>query len=79
MSSEYQHLYTGPRVSVAALVAALEKGGIQPVIKDETESGRLAGFAPPVFNQSQIFVHQDEWEAASDILSDFQSSDEASL
>lgn len=64
---------------MAALVAALEKEGIRPIVKDETESGRLAGFAPTVFNQSQLFVHKDEWDAASAVLSYFQDTDKSSL
>ena len=41
---KYYHLFTGSSVLVLALVNALDKEEIIPVVKDQGESARLAGF-----------------------------------
>jgi hypothetical protein len=68
MESHYQRIYTGSFVIVTLLVSKLEEVGITPIIKDETESGRLAGFGPSVPGQQQVFVHDDELDKAVPIV-----------
>jgi len=68
MESHYQRIYTGSFVIVTLLVSKLEEIGITPIIKDETESGRLAGFGPSVPGQQQVFVHDDELDKAVPIV-----------
>ena len=68
MESHYQRIYTGSFVIVTLLVSKLEEIGITPIIKDETESGRLAGFGPSVPGQQQVFVHEDELDKAVPIV-----------
>ena len=41
---KYYHLFTGSSVLVLALVNALDKEEIIPLVKDQGESARLAGF-----------------------------------
>ena len=68
----YEHLFTGSQVQVILLKEHLKKFDIIPVIKNESESGRLAGFAPPVFNQVRVFVHQDEIDKSRAILENLE-------
>ena len=41
---KYYHLFTGSSLLVLALVSALDKEEIIPLVKDQGESARLAGF-----------------------------------
>lgn len=72
MKSDYNRIYTGPGVIADQLVARLKDMDIIPLIKDESESGRLAGFAPQVYGYVQVFVHTDEMEQAKIILEEMQ-------
>lgn len=68
MESHYTKIYTGSFIIVQFMVTKLGKIGITPVIKDETESGRLAGFGPAIPGQQELFVHNDELEKAVPIV-----------
>ena len=46
---------------------ALQADNIIPVIKDESESARMAGFGI-VHDQKQVFVHTDELKKAKKIM-----------
>ena len=46
------------------IVSDLEQQSINAVIKDETESGRLAGFGAPIQGQQEVYVHKDELDKA---------------
>lgn len=67
-TSQYHLLYTGSSIEILALRKALAEQGIAPVIKDENESARLAGFGMHSPLTQQVFVHQDEWTKAQTIL-----------
>ncbi|MGB1972253.1 MAG: putative signal transducing protein [Flavobacteriaceae bacterium] len=69
--SSYQHLYTGSNIDVLALLNALADVGITPVVKDESESARLAGFGVTAPLVQRVFVHEDELDKAQDIVSQF--------
>jgi len=64
METHYQKIYTGNFLTVQLLVSELEKIDITPIVKDESESARLAGFG--TFNQGlqELYVHQDNLENA---------------
>lgn len=64
----YHHLFTGSSLDVLALQNALNEVHITPVIKDEGESARLAGFGMTSPQMQQVYVHQDELEKAKEIL-----------
>ena len=68
--STYQHLFTGSTIDVLAIKTALAEASIRPVIKDESESARLAGFGATAPMMQRVFVHRDEFDKASEILSD---------
>lgn len=67
MSDSFRLLYTGNIVDVQRLKALLEENDIFPIIKDETESARLAGFGAPTMMQ-QLWVPTSEFEKAKTLL-----------
>ncbi|QLE02329.1 DUF2007 domain-containing protein [Galbibacter sp. BG1] len=69
-NEDYIRIFTGSDIQATFIKSKLEEVGIVPVIKNETESGRLAGFGPSIVNQVRMFVHKDEHTAALAVLSD---------
>ena len=56
---EYIKIFAGSSIAVLAIKQALLEENIIPVVKDQSESGRLAGFgAAPGYQE--VFVHPDE-------------------
>jgi hypothetical protein len=66
---DYHHLFTGSSVEILALISALEQIHIKPVVKDQGESARLAGFGVTNPLTQQVFLHKDEIEKGKKILS----------
>lgn len=66
--SDYLHFFTGSFVEVLALKQALSEKKIFPIIKDESESARLAGFGISNPTVQQVFLHKDEIEIGEKIL-----------
>ena len=66
--SEYIKIYTGGTIIVQLIKQRLEAEGINPVIKDETESGRLAGFGASLIGQPEVYVHESETDVAARIV-----------
>ena len=64
----YLHLFSGSSIDVLALQNALAQENITPVVKDEGESARLAGFGQTAPLMQRVFVHEDEYEKAKEIL-----------
>ena len=62
--SNYIKLYTGSFIIVQRMINSLKEIGINAVIKDETESGRLAGFGASISGQQELFVNKDEIDKA---------------
>ena len=67
MSDSFSLLYTGNIVDVQRLKVLLEESDIFPIIKDETESARLAGFGAPTMMQ-QLWVLSSEVDKAKTFL-----------
>lgn len=68
MESDYIRIYTGSFVIVQLLVEKLGAVGITPVIKDEAESGRLAGFGAAIPGAQEVFVHKNELDNAVPVV-----------
>ena len=68
LSNRFTHLFTGSSINVILIVAALEEININPVVKDEGESARLAGFGIPSPLMQRVFVHADEYKKAVNII-----------
>lgn len=67
MEQSFRLLFSGSSMAVLALKNALQAENIIPVIKDESESARMAGFGI-VHDIKQVFVHEDEFKKAQKIL-----------
>ena len=72
-SPTYLHLISGSSIEVLALTNALADQNITPVVKDESESARLAGFGQTAPMLQRVFVHEDEYDHAKAILKDLSA------
>ena len=67
-SPDFIKIFTGNAVNVLALRNALEEKNIVAVIKDDSESARLAGFGMVAPGLQEVFVHEDELDQAVRIV-----------
>ena len=67
-SKSFIKIFTGNTISVLALRNALEEKSIVAVIKDDSESARLAGFGMVAPGLQEVFVHEDELDQAVRIV-----------
>jgi len=77
MDSEYKKVYTGSFIVVQLIIDKLSAVDIKAIVKDETESARLAGFGSSIPGFQEIYVHQDELENAIPIIDGVTSELEA--
>jgi len=68
MESQYSKLYSGSFIVVQLITQNLEKEGITAIVKDETESARLAGFGTPAYGFQELYVHSSEKQKAEAII-----------
>lgn len=66
--TEYTKIYYGNFILVTRLKDELERVGIVPIIKDEGESQRLAGYGSMNQGYQEVFVHNDELDKAVEIV-----------
>jgi len=76
-TSEYTKVYYGNFILVTRVKDELERMGIIPIIKDESESQRLAGYASMNQGYQEVFVHNDELEKANTIVEKVKAEMEA--
>jgi hypothetical protein len=74
--SNYIHVFSGNFIEVQRIFKALEAVNICAVIKDESESGRLAGFGSSIQGLQEIHVHKDELNKATPIIKNLTSESE---
>ncbi|MDH7912470.1 DUF2007 domain-containing protein [Winogradskyella sp. SYSU M77433] len=67
-TTEYTKVYSGNFILVTRVKDELEARGIIPIIKDEGESQRLAGYASMNQGFQEVFVHNDELDNAIAIV-----------
>jgi len=65
---KYYLLFKGSSILILALTSALKREGIIPVIKDQGESARLAGFGVVSPLIQEVYIHQDELEKGKKVL-----------
>ena len=63
-SQDFIKIFTGNTIDVLALRNAFEEKRIVAVIKDDSESARLAGFGMVAPGLQEVFVHKDELDLA---------------
>lgn len=76
--SEYTRIYFGNFILVTRVKDALEQANIIPIIKDEGESQRLAGYGSMNQGFQEVFVHHNELEEATKIVDKVKAEMEAS-
>ena len=67
MESHYTRIYTGSMIIVQLLISKLEDIGINPVIKEQNESG----LDPKIYGGhllQEIYVHNDELDKATPVV-----------
>ena len=67
-SPDFIKIFTGNAINVLALRNALEEKNIVAVIKDDSESARLAAFGMVAPGLQEVFVHEDELDQAIRIV-----------
>ena len=75
MKTELKKLFEGDLSTVTLLKAALQQADITPIIKDPMASAIIAGYGA-LGNDQQVYVFQDQWEKASEILKELNLSQE---
>ena len=71
----YKKLYSGNFLFADRLIIALEDQGIVPVVKDEGESARMAGFGSSSLGLKDIWVDEREYDQALQIIQPLLSED----
>ena len=66
--TNYIKIFSGNFIVVQMLRDRLENAGITPIIKDESESGRLAGFGASIQGFQELYVSNNEETKAKVIL-----------
>ncbi|MGB3607841.1 MAG: DUF2007 domain-containing protein [Psychroserpens sp.] len=66
--TNYTKIYSGSFIIVQLAMDRLNSAGINAVIKDESESGRLAGFGASIQGYQELYVSNDELEQAKKII-----------
>lgn len=77
-TSEYTKVYNGNFILITRIKNELEDADIIPIIKDEGESQRLAGYGSMNQGFQEIYVHNDELDKATAIIEKVKSEMEAS-
>ncbi|WP_299781458.1 DUF2007 domain-containing protein [uncultured Formosa sp.] len=75
--SNYIKVFTGSFIITQLIVDKLEAVGINAIVKDESESGRLAGFGASIQGQQDLYVNKEEEEATLQIIEAVSSDLEA--
>ena len=75
--SEYTRIYFGNFILVTRVKDALKQANIIPIIKDEGESQRLAGYGSMNQGFQEVFVHNNELEEATKIVDKVKAEMEA--
>lgn len=75
--SEYTKIFEGNFIMVTRIKDELERLDIIPIIKDEGESQRLAGYASMNQGWQEVFVHNSELDNAKRIVTKIKAELEA--
>ncbi|MFC0604475.1 putative signal transducing protein [Winogradskyella pulchriflava] len=76
-TTEYTKVYYGNFILVTRVKDELERTGIVPIIKDEGESQRLAGYASMNAGFQEVYVHNDELDKAMVVVNRVKAEMEA--
>jgi hypothetical protein len=76
--SHYIKIFSGGMAMVKRIQYELESVGITPIIKDEGESQRLAGYGSLNQGYQDVVVHEDELEKAQTVINRIKAELESS-
>jgi hypothetical protein len=65
---DYIKIFSGSFIIVQLVLDRLQGAGINAIVKDDSESGRLAGFGSAIQNFQELYVSKDEVELAIPIV-----------
>lgn len=68
-NSDYTKIFTGNSIVVQKIVLLLKENNIQVIVKDESESARLAGFGAAIDGLQDVYVKNKFAEKATEITS----------
>ena len=69
---QHIRIYCGSSITIIGLATRLEQNGIATLVKDQIESGRLAGFGTP-YNDVDLFVLETDKLKAIEIIRQFEA------
>lgn len=69
MSNAYKKLFYGSTMEVIKICGLLETLDIVPVLKNQAESARLAGFGT-LYTDQEVWVHTDEFDKAREVVTE---------
>ena len=75
--SEYIKVFGGNFILVTRIKSELEAMGIVPIVKDEGESQRLAGYGSLNQGYQEVWVNNDELDKATAIVEQVKTEMEA--
>lgn len=70
---DYVKIFSGSFIIVQLVLDRLKGAGINAIVKDESESGRLAGFGSAIQGFQELYVSKDEVDYAIPIVEDVNS------
>ncbi|OUS01088.1 hypothetical protein A9Q86_08345 [Flavobacteriales bacterium 33_180_T64] len=68
LETSYIKIFSGNFIIVQLAMDRLKSAGINAIIKDESESGRLAGFGASIQGYQELYVSDEELEQAKTII-----------
>ncbi len=68
MSSDYVKVFSGNSMEVQRISNELKYQGIKVLMKDESESARLAGFGSPSPGQQDLYVLREQADRATSVV-----------
>ncbi|RKE95127.1 DUF2007 domain-containing protein [Ichthyenterobacterium magnum] len=66
--TDYIKIFSGSFIVVQLVMDRLISVGINAILKDESESGRLAGFGSSIQGFQELYVSKDELDSAVPIV-----------
>ena len=66
--TSYTKIFSGSFIIVQLAMDRLESAGINAIVKDESESGRLAGFGASIQGYQELYVSDEELHQARPII-----------
>jgi len=67
---DYIKVFSGSFIIAQLVLDRLHSAGINAIIKDESESGRLAGFGSAIQGFQELYVSKDELDFAVPIVAE---------